>query len=134
MAEFPGRIGIADVPLGDLGFSMPGPKDDLDGNGITVRVAIALLEMLAKAEEGDPRAQSDFLDRFPPAVGVDPSDLIPSGVFELGREFTQQVYALIYGLASDFLTHLTTSPRGQVTMMMIRAPRATTTSMQASTI
>ena len=140
MAEFPERIGIAEIPLGDLGFVMPSPvagAPDLDGNGLTVTASLALLEVLAKAEQGDQDAIADFFDRFPPAIGVEPADLSPPAqVFECGRVFAEHAYTLIYGLASDFLTHLTTSPRGQV-MMIARAgtttPAAPTKSKQALT-
>lgn len=122
MAEFPERVGIDEVPLRDLGFSMEGPHaKTLDGGDLTVRAGLGFLELLAGAEAGDPEAQADFLDRFPPAIGIDPDSVIPSEVFEAGRVFAEAVYNLIYGLASDFWTHLTTSPRGRVKMTLKRA-------------
>ena len=122
MAEFPERIGIADVPLRDLGLSIDSPVGgEIDGGELTVRAALGLLQMLVKAENGDPGAQSDFLDKFPAALGAEMlSSIHPAEVFEFGRLFAQEVYSLLYGLASDFLTHLTTSPSAQV-MILTRA-------------
>ena len=52
MAEFPERIGIAEVPLGDLGFSMSAPEGmEMDGSGLTVRSALELFQKLSRAEE-----------------------------------------------------------------------------------
>jgi len=137
MGEFPERIGIIEVPLRDLGFSMEAPRgEELDGGELTVQAALGFLELLSNAENGDPHSQADFMDRFPSAVGFDSSSVIPSEVFDAGRVFAERVYELIYGLASDFSTHLTTSPRGQVTMRLERAPRKNSLpmSMPASTI
>ncbi len=135
MAEFPERIGIADVPLGDLGFSIESPLGgELDGGSLTVRGSLKLLRILMEAENGEPRAQSDFLDKFPAALSADLSTIHPAEIFEFGRTFAQEVYSLLYGLASDFLTHLTASPRGQV-MILTRAmeteavPKSTPASM-----
>ena len=140
MGEFPERIGIIEVPLRDLGFSMKAPDgedgEELDGGELTVKAALGYLELLSNAGDGDPRAQADFMDRFPAALGFDPSSVIPSEIFAAGRTFAERVYELIYGLASDFSSHLTTSPRGQVTMTLQRAQTKrrvpTTGSMPAS--
>ncbi len=131
IAEFPERIGIADVPLRDLGLSIESPAGgEIDGGLLTVRAALDLLRTLVKAENGDPGAQSDFLDKFPAALSADLSSIHPAEVFEFGRVFAQEVYALVYRLASDFLTHLTTSPSAQVliltrAMEMGAAPKST---------
>ena len=136
MAEFPERIGIADVPLRDLGLSIECPLGgELDGGEVTVRDSLKLLRILVAAENGDPGAQSDFLDKFPAALSADLSSIHPAEVFEFGRLFAQEVYSLLYGLASDFLTHLIASPRGQV-MILTRAMEmeAAPTSTPVSTI
>ncbi len=132
LAEFPGRIGIDAVPLGDLGFSMTGPGDvELTADAMNVTAALGLVEMLAQAEGGDPNAQANFLDNFPGAIGADPEIMTPAGVFELGRAFAEQVYSLVYGLASDFSTHQTASPRSLV--MTLERVRPTTMSTPGST-
>lgn len=118
MAEFPERIGIADVPLRDLGFSIESPLGgELDGGLLTVCTGLELLRMLFAAEGGDPGAQSDFLDKLPAELGADLSSIHPADIFEFGRLFAQELYELLYGLASDFLTHLITGPRGQVLIL-----------------
>lgn len=121
MTEFPERISIANVPLADLGFSMKAPDGaDVDAS-LTLRTVLDLLHKLSDAGAGDPGAQADFLDDFLPAIGLENEAFTPAEVFEFGRLFAQEVYALVYGLASDFSAHLATSPRGQVTMILERA-------------
>ena len=115
MQEFPARLELAEVSLADLGVTLDGPRGPLALEDVTVRQATGLGRLLGDAERGDPNAQYDFLDRLPAALGIDPDQLSPFDVFELGRALDQQVYSVIYGIASRFWWDLTTSPGVKVT-------------------
>lgn len=128
MAEFPERIGLLEVPLADLGLAVALPDGSQVKFGLlTVADAFAMLEVLGTAL-ADPFAEESslakirVLDEFPVTLGVELKE--PYEVFALGRAFAESFYLMIYGLAADFLVHLTASP--PVKVFEIRAMRSPT--------
>lgn len=121
---FPERMGLAGVPLSDLGVDVEGPDGKpLDLSRLTYKsgTRVAALYGVA-AYETDigrrSRAQIKFLRRFPKLVGIaDPDALPPVHVFGAGARFVQDFYLRIYGLAQDFCSHLISGPTSQVMVL-----------------
>lgn len=118
---FPARIGLLDVPLADLGLEV----DGVVGYGtLDVQGAISLAGLVTTAagptfERATANAQAKILDEFPETLGVDGTAV---EVFAVARAFTQALYEKLYGMARDFLAHLTHGPKGQVLQMVAPAP------------
>lgn len=54
---------------------------------LTVREAIPLFRMAAKAETGDPDAMYEFMESFASTVGLEDETLSPFELFEVARSF-----------------------------------------------
>lgn len=117
LAEFVPRAGISDVSLFALGMALELPGGMVArGEDISVARALQLTELLqAACQRSGWGAQSEFLDVFPPVLGSD--GLRPPEVFQLGHQFAQHVYELLYGFARPFLSHLISTPGVRVMVM-----------------
>lgn len=119
------RFQLARIPLGALGFEMEGAVEKT--RALTVSQALEIVVLLHAACQLDGwKAQGEFLDRFPEAVGI--QSPTPAEVFEMGHAFAQAFYQSIYGLAEDFLMRLRSSPRALAVMTPGAAPSTSSTS------
>ena len=113
IGEFPGRLGIEGERLVDLGLEVDGfAFGDLTYSAAVELVALQVAGAWATDVRARSRAQCEFLDRFPAAVGLAPTS--PAQVMAEGRRFTDAIYLMIYGLAEDFCSHLISAPGSQV--------------------
>lgn len=122
LSEFPGRIGILDERITDLGLELAAPNGrPVEFGDLTLKDALALIDVIATALDDafsveSSEAKVRILDELPLTLGVDAN---AGEVFTLARTFAEQLYLLMNGLAQDFLQHLTLRP--VVKVMEIRA-------------
>ncbi len=127
LREFPARVGLTEVPVVDLGLEIEGldvsPKLLLGSPLGEPPAALRRAFANAVAELADTdvlkqaQAQLYLLRLAPPALGLRGRPLVE--VFEGARDFTSALYLHLFGLAQDFCSLLTRSPR--VRTMHLRA-------------
>ena len=122
VAAFPVRIGVLKERLVDLGLVVEGPAGPLAFGDLTLEDGLALARLYGEAvadakDARSSKAKVRVLDEWPATFGFTAGT--PGEVFQVARSFAEALYLHVYGLAKDFLDHLTLSPG--VRVMTLRA-------------